>query len=296
VLLAVRRAAETLQLHGRRDARRSGIFQLKMADSFSLLTLNCFGLWLPDTRRRLLALARELEHCHHQIVCLQEIQLHSYQRLLVNACASYPYPMYEPYFHCPKGGLLTLSRIPITSKSFEPYTERGLWYTPMLLDKLFYKGMLIKKLTWAGIPMVIINTHLLANYVGDWERHGMYARVEEKQLQQLAETVRVQPIDSLLIVVGDFNIPRGSDLYYDFLATSGLTDPLAGDTRPTYRLPSGVPSRYSLPIDYVLVRMPNTRSFKIDCDLCLTSKYSMSIRRQDYLSDHNGIEVRITTN
>lgn len=267
-----------------------------MTDSFSLLTLNCFALWLPHTKRRLIALARELEQCSHQVVCLQEIQLHTYQKLLVKACASFPYPLYEPYFYCPKGGLLTLSRVPIMSKSFEPFAERGLWYTPMLLDRLFYKGMLIQNLIWAKTSIVIINTHLLANFVGDWERHGMYARVEEKQLQQLARTVLAQPADSLIIGVGDFNIPRGSKLYHDFLAHSALTDPLAGDTRPTLRIPSGIPSRYSLPIDYVLVRMPNTHSFKIDCDLCFTSKHWISSRYQDYLSDHNGIEIRITTN
>lgn len=266
-----------------------------MTDSFSLLTLNCFGLWLPGTKSRLLAIAQELERYPYQVVCLQEIQLHKYQRLLVKTCASYSYQLYERYFHCPKGGLLTLSRIPITSHTFEPYAERGLWYTPMLLDKLFYKGMLIQKLNWGKIPVVIINTHLLANFAGDWERHGMYAQVEQKQLQQLAKTVRAQPADSLIIVVGDFNIPRGSKLYHDFLANSALTDPLAGDTRPTLRIPSGIPSRYSLPIDYVLVRMPNTHSFKIDCDLCFTSKHWISSRYQDYLSDHNGIEIRITT-
>jgi endonuclease/exonuclease/phosphatase family metal-dependent hydrolase len=73
-----------------------------MTDSFSLLTLNCFALVLPNTRRRLLALARELEQCDQQVVCLQEIQLHRYQKLLVKACASYSYALYEPYFHCPK--------------------------------------------------------------------------------------------------------------------------------------------------------------------------------------------------
>ena len=266
-----------------------------MTNTFSLLTLNCFGLWLPNTSRRLLALAKELEPLTHQIVCLQEIQLHKYQRLLVNACASYSYPQYEPYVHCPKGGLLTLSRIPVTNKSFEPYTDRGLWYTPMLLDKLFFKGMLMSSLTWANIPMVIINTHLLANFAGDWDRHGMYARVEEKQLLQLAETVRSQPVDSLILVVGDFNIPRGGGLYRDFITHSGLTDPLAGDARPTLRLPPGAPSRFSLPIDYLLVRMPNTHSFKMDCDLCFSNKQWENRQYQGYLSDHQGIEIQITT-
>jgi endonuclease/exonuclease/phosphatase (EEP) superfamily protein YafD len=265
-----------------------------MIQSFSLLTLNCFGALMPNTSGRLWALAQELEQRPHQVVCLQEIQLHKYQRLLVKACPSYSYPFYEPHFHCPKGGLLTLSRVPVISKSFEAYTERGLWYTPMLMDKILHKGMLIKRLTWAGVPMTIINTHILANYVGDWGRHGMYARVEEKQLQQLAKTVRRQPADSIIIVVGDFNIPRGSRLYHDFLANSRLTDPLAGDTRPTLRIPPGVPARYSLPIDYAFVRMPSTYSLNIDCDLCLSNKYQISRWRQDYLSDHKGIEIRIT--
>ena len=265
-----------------------------MVNIFSLLTFNCFGLWLPNTRRRLVALAKELEQSLYDVVCLQEIQLHAYQRLLVNGCASFSHPISEPYFHCPKGGLLTLSRMPIASASFEPYTERGLWSTPMLFDRLFFKGMLITKLTWKNVPMVIINTHLLANFAGDWERYGMYARVEEKQLQQLAEMVRSQPLDSIILVVGDFNIPRGCGLYRDFLIHSGLTDLLAGDTRPTLRLPPGAPPRFSLPIDYVFIRTPDQHTLKIDCDLCFSNRYTIQNGQQGYLSDHRGIEIQIT--
>ena len=268
----------------------------QMIQSFSLLTLNCFGALMPNTSSRLWTLAQELEQSHHQVVCLQEIQLHKYQRLLVKACPSYSYPFYEPHFHCPKGGLLTLSRVPVMSKSFEAYTERGLWYTPMLMDKILHKGMLIKRLTWAGMPMTIINTHILANYVGDWGRHGMYAQVEKKQLEQLAITVRNEPVNSIVIVVGDFNIPRGSRLYDDLLADSGLEDPLAGDRRPTLRVPPGVPSQFSLPIDYALIRLPDTHTIKVNCDLCFTGKYRINHRRRDYLSDHNGIEIVLTTN
>lgn len=265
-----------------------------MPDSFSLLTLNCFGLCLPTTRRRLLALAKELNQSPYQVVCLQEIQLHSYQELLVEECPSYRYALYESYVHCPKGGLLSLSRVPVIDTSFEPYTERGLWYTPMLLDRLFFKGMLITRLKWNDIPVVIINTHLLANFAGDWNRHGMYARLEEKQLRQLAETVQAQPMDSSVIVVGDFNVPRGSRLYHDFLAHSELTDLLAGDTRSTLRIPIGAASRLALPIDYALVRIPNQYSLEIGCDLCFLEKYWITNRHQGYLSDHRGIEIHIT--
>ena len=265
-----------------------------MTGSFSLLTQNCFGLWLPHTRSRLQALAKELDQSHYQVVCLQEIQLHRYRKLLIDECTSYPFAFYESYHHCPKGGLLTLSRLPFTSTSFEPYAERGLWYTPMLLDRLFFKGMSMTSLTWDDIPVVIINTHLLANFAGDWKRHGMYARVEEKQLRQLAQVVQTQSRDSIIIVVGDFNIPRGSGLYQDFLVHSGLTDLLAGNSRPTLRVPFGVPTRYPLAIDYVLIRVPDPYSLEIECDLCFSNMYSIDNKRKGYLSDHHGIELRMT--
>lgn len=142
--------------------------------------------------------------------------------------------------------------------------------------------------------MVIINTHLLANFAGDWERQGMYAQVEKRQLHQLAETVRAQSMDSIVIVVGDFNIPRGSRLYREFLVHSGLTDLLAGDTRPTLRIPLGGFPRFPLSIDYVLVRIPHRYSFQVDCDLCFLEKLPTGYGYQGYLSDHRGIEMRIT--
>ena len=267
-----------------------------MTETFSLLTLNCFGGYLPNTSRRLLALAQELERRTDQVVCLQEIQLNWYLRLLVRACRSYPYHAYEPFFRCPKGGLLTLARIPIKNKRFIAYTDRGLWYTPMLMDNLLYKGMLIVEMEWENVPLVVINTHLLANYIGDWERHGRHAQVEEKQLRQLAETVKKQPTEALVLVAGDFNIPRGSKLYKNFIALSGLEDPLAEDTRPTHRPPFGIPAQYALPIDYVLFRRPANRALKIDSDLHFTEKQGLYGGHHGYISDHNGIGIHITRN
>jgi hypothetical protein len=138
---------------------------------------------------------------------------------------------------------------------------------------------------------------VLANYVGDWERHGIYARVEEAQLQQLAQTVQRQPMDAVVIVVGDFNIPRGSRLYQDFLACSGLTDPLKGDTRPTLRLPSGVPSRFSLPIDYALVRLPDaniqwtasTRIIYLTITALRSVSPKMNLRKRSARHKHHAI-------
>ena len=268
----------------------------KMTVSLSLLTLNCFGTPVPRARRRLLALASQLEGSNIQLVCLQEVQLVYYQRLLIRACASYPFQAYEPHLHSPKGGLVTLSRVPLTTHQFETYGEQGRWYLPTAMDRFLRKGMLISSLHWDGVPVVVINTHVLANYNGDWERQGVFARMQEKQLLQLAEIVKVQPSDALVVVVGDFNVPRGSRLYTNFLLWTGLTDTLAEDRRPTHRPPRGVPAHYSLPIDFVFVRVPPTLPLQIACDLRFSDKLEVSHRYHDYLSDHNAIEVSFTLN
>src|SRR5688572_31350034 len=169
----------------------------RMSASLSLLTLNCFGTPVPRARRRLRALARQLEHSTIQLVCLQEVQLVFFQRLLIQACASYPFQAYEPHLHSPKGGLVTLSRIPLATQSFETYTEQERWYLPTAMDRFLRKGMLISSFPWEGIPMVVINTHVIANYSGDWQRQGVFARMQEKQLHQLAEVVAIQPLDAL---------------------------------------------------------------------------------------------------
>jgi endonuclease/exonuclease/phosphatase (EEP) superfamily protein YafD len=253
--------------------------------------MNCFGAPVPTTQRRLRALAHHLEQSNLQIVCLQEVQLVTYQNLLFQACASYPFQAYEPHLHCPKGGLVTLSRAPLGHQVFETYAEQGRWYLPTAMDRFLRKGMLISSLQWGDVPVVVINTHILANYSGDWERQGMFARMQEKQLRQLADTVAAQPSNAVVAVVGDFNLPRGSRLYKEFLQQTGMTDVLAGDPRPTHRPPRGVPAHYSLPIDFVFLRVPASLSLQITGDLRFSSKLDVTHTYQDYLSDHNAIEV-----
>ena len=265
-----------------------------MPAPLSLLSLNCFGTPVPTTRRRLHALAHHLEHSSLQVVCLQEVQLAMYRNLMFQACVSYPFQAYEPHLHCPKGGLVTLSRAPLVAQHFETYTEQGRWYLPTAMDRFLRKGMLITALQWGEVPLVVINTHIVANYSGDWERHGVFTRMQEKQLRQLADTIAVQPSNALVAVVGDFNLPRGSVLYRDFLQQTGLMDALAGDLRPTHRPPPGVPSHYSLPIDFAFIRVPLSLSLQVTGDLRFSSKLNLTHKHQDYLSDHNAIEVGFT--
>jgi endonuclease/exonuclease/phosphatase family metal-dependent hydrolase len=259
----------------------------------SLLTLNCFGVPTFATGPRLLALAQELNRSAYGVVCLQEVQTHGYAQLLVTACAAYSASASEPFVYAPKGGLLTLARTPIARQEFILYRERSVVSPLALMDWALHKGVLLTELAIGGRPVVVLNTHLNANYLGNWGRGGRYAEIERRQLLELAAIVRAQPAEALVVAAGDFNIPRGSWLYDEFLAASGMDDPLAGDPRPTLRLPRGLPARLAMPIDFTMIRLPALPGLTVRSDLCLERRQPLPGGRAGYLSDHLGVELQL---
>ncbi len=83
-------------------------------------------------------------------------------------------------------------------------------------------------------------------------------------------------------------------MYRDFLALSGLIDPMARDKRPTFRPPRGIPARYAVPIDFALVRPASLPSFRAVGRLCFEEKVPVpGGRRNIYVSDHIGIELEV---
>jgi endonuclease/exonuclease/phosphatase family metal-dependent hydrolase len=262
--------------------------------TFSLLTLNCFGAPGIRAASRLRRLAEELNRADYAAVCLQEVQSHHFRKLLTHAChPSYPAHAYQQFIHAPKGGLLTLSRLPLEADEFVLFQNRGLWYTPAVTDWILHKGVLITRFTVNKRPVVVLNTHLTANYMGDWSRSNPFAKQEHNELMQVAELVNAQPSDSIVIVCGDFNIPRGSWLYESFLAAASLTDPMAGDQRPTFRPHRGMGRHYAVPIDFTLYRAPASLRIETKSDLRFHHKLKIHDREM-HLSDHLAVETRLS--
>jgi len=143
-----------------------------------------------------------------------------------------------------------------------------------------------------GLEVVVLNTHLSANYRGDWAGKNRYIRTERNQLAQLAEIVGREPAEALVIICGDFNVPRDSSLYSEFVRAAGVLDPLAGDARPTYRPLPGVPARYALPIDFTFVRAPKLAGLDITSEQRFAERVPFG-GGQNYLSDHIGLELRV---
>jgi endonuclease/exonuclease/phosphatase family metal-dependent hydrolase len=226
-------------------------------------------------------------------VCLHVAQSNLYRKILVNACTQYHAHVYEQFFHAPKGGLLTLARLPIEQREFTLYRARAIVSPLAAMDLLLHKGVLLARTAIDHMPIIVLNTHLSANYSVDWSTTNRYARVEHSQLRQLAEIVRAQPAEALVIAAGDFNIPRGSWLYDDFLEHSGMIDPLAGDMRPTHRMPLGIPAHLARPIDFALLRLPPLPGLTVQINLCFDQPLPLAGARRGYLSDHYGLELQI---
>ncbi len=261
--------------------------------AFSLLTFNCFGGPSWTTPRRLRTFARELNLLAPEIVCLQEVQTNLALRLLLRVAADYANCAYLPGLRAPLGSILTLARAPINVPHFIRYENQGPWFGPTVMDQLTQKGMLISHLEHGGRPVVVINTHLVANYGANWQPESRAAQLQQRQLHQLANVIHNQASEALVFVAGDFNLPRGSWLYEEFLTLTGLHDPLDGDERPTYRPLPGVPVRYALPIDFVFVRIPPGLAVQIETDFCFTGKFPYVGGGQGYLSDHLGIQMTV---
>jgi endonuclease/exonuclease/phosphatase family metal-dependent hydrolase len=267
-------------------------------DSYlNLVTLNCFGVpFVQNTRARLTTIARELDSAPVDVVCLQEVHLATYVSLLDRGFSQFPFVAFEPFLYAPKGGLLTFSRRPIQATRFTLYPERGWWHTPALADRLLHKGVLATELTHAGQQFIVLNTHLTANYDGDWSPSNRYARLEQAQLCRLAILVNELDTHSIVIIAGDFNIPRHNWLYDEFVAATGVIDPLAGDTKPTYYPVLTLPGRYRQPIDHIFVRPPAGYALKATAELVFEHEVHLTSGTIGRVSDHTGIRLSIAMN
>jgi hypothetical protein len=73
-----------------------------------------------------------------------------------------------------------------------------------------------------------------------------------------------------------------------------MVDPLAGDARPTQRMPLGIPARFALPIDFALLRLPPLPRLIVQSEHCFSQQRPSPGARPGYLSDHVGIALRIS--
>ncbi len=138
----------------------------------SILSQNLWGLpiWLPgmDQQNRYTKMAKAILTIDADIVCLQESFAHSLRKkvlpkLKTQYHLSSEYSCNERIFWPLKkdcyGGLMTLSKYPLTSEEFYLYPQ---WNDMRIEERIGKKGFLISTIDINGIVVKVINTHLYA--------------------------------------------------------------------------------------------------------------------------------------
>lgn len=262
---------------------------------FSLLSLNTFGLPLFLGLGRLVRLTRRLDHFPASILCFQEIQQNAYIPFLNRGLPDYPHSAFELNLFAPKGGLYTAARLPMHKSHFIAYENRGRLLSAGFADWALNKGVLLSYLEIQAQRVVIMNTHLHANYAAAWHPDNSMSRIQRDQILHLAAMVNEQPPDALIIVCGDFNFPRGTFLYNELLKLCELQDALQDDPRPTYRpFPLMKTAKWALPIDFIFFRAPQTHTFHVDADIVEIQDISRPFAPQRFLTDHNALTLHVT--
>lgn len=258
----------------------------------SVLTINCLGLpvTLPGVRKRLQALGRGLADSGADIACLQEVGRWRYLPLLSE---HWPHTVAQEHPYAPRGGLATLSRLPVVATAYTTFQARGAAALLHAAERYQAKGVLSVELELDGQTVVVMNTHLAANYTASWTHANTFAKVERAQLREIAALVDALPRDTLVIVAGDYNVPRGSWLYREFCSAARLLDPLAESSQPTYRPLPGMPARAVQALDHILVRMPPGIDLELSAELCFGEPVLLAHGEQGYLSDHLGVRAML---
>jgi endonuclease/exonuclease/phosphatase family metal-dependent hydrolase len=278
------------------------------SNSLRIATFNINGLptfWhmkgadevLVRRRMRHKAICEWLDQSDIDVICVQEVFTYSNLQLLRRGLPSYQYGAYKPFAFGPRGALVIFSRLPLTVTdyaSFLPSTgEVNRSQVPKQnIVRSALKGILVAKMD--GLPLTIVNTHLLYNG-GDLNLAHRYANIHKAQLDLLGLKVKEQMDsypDDKIIVAGDFNIEAGEQTR-KFLKTYQLYDFFAGDDSPSFHNEFLADIKSTSRIDFLLTN-DQTSISSARPQRIFTQRVKLTNGQKVYLSDHEGLVASLS--
>ncbi|HZX03706.1 endonuclease/exonuclease/phosphatase family protein [Kribbella sp.] len=197
----------------------------------TVASLNTRGTPLRGLAHRYTTIATTFESSGADVVNLQKVLTYVHLHLLRHSMPSY-HANFRPSAAGPAGGLVTFTR-----------SQGSVTYQRLPASRL-PRGVLRTRLP----SLTVLNTHLLANRDGDWSPTNRFHAIHQAQLAALSRYAAAEPA----VLTGDFNVPRDSALYRDFLCDSQLVDAF-DDCPPTFHQAYLPPGRSPQCIDYVLL-------------------------------------------
>lgn len=177
---------------------------------------------VPYVQERLQAVPRALFESGADGVMLQELMDERDRRFVIESTRDFlPFVAHDGGTSggLRKGsGLVILSRHPILSSKFVPYTDAP-WEEGLVMEK----GVLRARIASPVGTVCLHNTHAAAGGIGHPE-HARCDRIRARQLQELAATANVSE-DNLVLIGGDLNAgPQASPENYRTVLREGFVD------------------------------------------------------------------------
>ncbi len=276
--------------------------QLEKKQELVIISFNAFGspfyaykvlktLFMTHVYKRLLYLSDQLNKSDADIIALQEVNTYPQYFYLKARLVDFPYVYYRKYFQGPKGGLVFFSKIPFESISYVTFDKMGSLHGKSIIAQILKRGLLIGKVK--GMALTVINTHLTHNLSHDWSENSAIRPIHTSQLAQIVKFLLKNKDNSeSVILTGDFNIPKESDLFRDFLDQATVNDVFYEYTKSTYH------EEFTFK-DSPLGRVDHMFLFKNGSDVTIQQKkhlfeQKVTLRngKQYYLSDHIGLYAR----
>lgn len=274
------------RMQGDQGGQPRGGFTRLVVASLNTRGMPVAGSQLPARYR---AIAEVFEETEVDVVALQEVHTYYHLRQLTRHMPSFGSVRYRPTMAGPAGGLVTLARVALRGHTYRrfptPSATASAALPALTRAKASLKGAMVVAL--AGLPVCIVNTHPMANLDGDWAPTNRYFSLHREQLAALSGTVGA--VQRPVVVCGDFNIARDSELLRGFVAGTGLTDAFQGQCPATFHREYLGPGKSPQCIDFLLV----SPSVKVEATTLLFADKVALPGGPSFVSDHIGLAATV---
>ncbi len=204
----------------------------KATKSLSILSFNTLGtpIFAPVIAARYKFFSEYLNASAIDIICLQEVTTYYHLSLLKKYLTNYPHIAYKKFYYGPKGGVAIFSRVPLTDVRYASFAALG---SLMMYTQLLRNGILSCKV--AGLPLRILNTHLISDFEyksSSTNKYYPYVRQQVLEVAKLSGTFAQE--GNTVFAVGDFNLSKQDPTYKEFLKQTKGVDTFAHEDIPTY--------------------------------------------------------------
>jgi endonuclease/exonuclease/phosphatase family metal-dependent hydrolase len=266
--------------------------------NLSVLTFNTLGttFFAPDILKRDNKIAEIINNTGYDVVCLQEIFTYIQLFIFKRKLKKYPYCFYVKNPLGPRGGLVIFSKHSLSQKSISSYSQPKNAFVP------FYVNLAQPSILSAIIDpfeIRIVTTHLSSDNEHNLTPKNKLYKLIKSQSEEAAEVVNhYTKNNESVIVAGDFNIAKNSELYNNFLKKTKLTDIYAKEEQPTYD-PDRVDFFYRSPADrcdFIFTSSNNKKMIPTLLSYALTEQLTLPNGKKSYLSDHIGLYCTFRVN